>query len=79
MERRFNGRHGLLIDLARIVSAFFSFIFFLPGLFFHFLFCQLPLTSGSLFTMSQRRGISVGRLECTGRNGTQKGTLFYTE
>lgn len=76
MERRFNGRHGLLIDLARIVSAFFSFIFFLPGLFFHFLFCQLPLTSGSLFTMSQRRGISVGRLECTGRMVPKKEHCF---
>jgi hypothetical protein len=27
MERRFNGRHCLLIDLARVVSAFFLFYF----------------------------------------------------
>lgn len=67
MERRFNGRHGLFIDLARIVSAFFSFILFqLPTFFsiFIFIILQLPLTMGScLFTMfvfKERGGISVG-------------------
>ncbi|KAH6994019.1 hypothetical protein EDB82DRAFT_180546 [Fusarium venenatum] len=68
MERRFNGRHGLFIDLARIVSVFFSFILFqtqkLSFLILIFIILQLPLTMGScLFTMyvfKERGGISVG-------------------
>ena len=82
----FQWKACLFIDLARIVSAFFLPYFlstptFLLSFSFFFIL-QLPLTQGScLFTMYVRQssgeGTALVRLECTGWNGTQKGTLFY--
>lgn len=67
MERRFNGRHGLFIDLARIVSAFFSFILFqLPTFFFHshFHYSSTAPNDGELFVhyvcLQGARRVSVG-------------------
>jgi hypothetical protein len=87
MERRFSGRHGLFIDLARIVSAFFSPLFYSLStqnflfLFLIFIILQLPLPMGGcLFTMyvsKERGGISTGTVGMYRKEWYQKGTLFY--
>lgn len=74
MEWRFNGRHGLFLDLAGIVSSFFFIHFHIQPSFQNFLYFifSIPQHLGELIynVSKQRGGISVGRLECTGWNGT---------
>lgn len=74
MEWRFNGRHGLFLDLAGIMSSFFSLFTFILNLPFKISFISFsaPQYSEELVhnVLKQRGGISVGRLECTGWNGT---------
>lgn len=65
-----------------IFSPLFSFDSNFSSFIFIFIILQLPLTQGScLFTMYVRQssgeGTALVRLECTGWNGTKKGTLFY--
>lgn len=84
MEWRFNGRHGLFLDLAGILSSFFFFIHFhiQPSFqnFLVFLF-QLTPTSGGAHLQclkaagrDQRWTAGMYRMEWN----LKKGTLFYT-